>query len=243
MNKFLINEERTNAQREYNSIYAEWVDSSKKLAEYEAKLPKKITPTHIEELNRLKRALTVLDNALTEQKNIVNDMSDRLAKGQLKEFRPSDGAIVKGFLHSASSTIYFDLEAMDLETPVHEFGHVWLSYARAHYPELYLRGLQLVKGSRYDKEVRSNPGYAGLTEEEFLDEALALAIGRKGLDIVNKTSAAKFASWFAELFNNISNALGFQSSTIKGKSIYDLSLSEFTNNVSKEMLSGDVVTQ
>ena len=89
--------------------------------------------------------------------------------------------------------LYLNPAFENYNTPIHEFGHVWLHAAKDLAPEIYKKGIDLVKGTSYEQEVRDSFEYQrvieqmraeGATESQIeqyiLEEALATAIGDKG---------------------------------------------------------------
>jgi hypothetical protein len=121
-------------------------------------------------------------------------------------------------------------------TAIHEYGHLWNKFTKQNNPELFKRGLELVKGTEYEKRVRENSFYQNLSEEEVLEEALALAIGEKGEQIVEQTKKDNFSSWLSELWNFIREALGINEYT--AEQLQDITLEQFTEGVVVDLLRG-----
>ena len=93
---------------------------------------------------------------------------------------------------------------MNANAPIHEYGHIWADIAKKQYPEVYNHGLELIRGTEYETEVRNSGSYKDLKDEEqILNEALITAIGDRGERIVDKAIRNKFTAWLKDLFNNI----------------------------------------
>ena len=58
-----------------------------------------------------------------------------------------------------------------------------MNYVKQNKPEVYQKGIELIKDSDLLNEVRKF--YPELSEENLLDEALAEAIGKQGIGIFN----------------------------------------------------------
>ena len=135
-----------------------------------------------------KRSLQELEAEYARLRQKQNDMVEagiKASQGKLKKLTLLHTTY--GFMDPSTGTMYIDLNTANPSTPIHEFGHVWLTYVRASYPELYLQGLKLVQGSDYHKAILSNSAYSALGPEEILDEALATAMEDMGVSLFNKS--------------------------------------------------------
>lgn len=45
--------------------------------------------------------------------------------------------------------VYLNPKALNAETPIHEFAHLWNDHIRENEPKLYAEGVSLVKHSPY----------------------------------------------------------------------------------------------
>lgn len=151
------------------------------------------------------------------------------------------GAIVNGKL-------YLNPSLENYNTPIHEFGHIWMNTARELSPDLYNKGIALVKGTKYESDIRNNKAYKniikkmkadGATESEInqyiLEEALATAIGNKGQSFVNAAIKKNFKAWIDQLFDFVKKITGI--SNLTSEQLQDLSLDEFTEAVVADLLS------
>lgn len=192
----------------------------------------------------LDKALKAQDAAretVNESIRKANKIVENYENSDFKQIKSADGTITLGFYDPSTGTIHLDENSLDYETPIHEFGHIWNIFARAQYPELYAKGLELIQGSEYHKEILNNPAYSHLSAEEVLDEALATAIGRAGADILSSNKRNSFLTFLNDLFSAIGEAIGFKSAAnTSKKSFQDITLSEFINGVADEMLNGDI---
>lgn len=131
--------------------------------------------------------------------------------------------------------IHLDAQNMNTNTPIHEFGHLWNDYIKKNNPELYQKGVELIKQSPYYWErIYNNPAYSNLSEERKIDEALAMAIGDKGEGFVNRNMKQRFVDWLAEVWKSIKEVFSINTDVAIG----DMSLSDFTDRAVGELLSG-----
>jgi hypothetical protein len=144
--------------------------------------------------------------------------------------RTKDGEIY-GFT-TPDGTVYLDPDHLNANTPIHEFGHLWNSFIKSNNKKLYDRGAAIVKRSKYWKEINDNPFYARLTEDEKIDEALAMAIGDKGEWLYNeKGFGRQLLTWLNQAWNWLRTKLGFEN------------LGHFTDIAVKDLRGGKPLTQ
>jgi len=139
-----------------------------------------------------------------------------------------------GFVYNGE--VYLNRDEVKADTPIHEFSHLWNEYAKQQFPLQYQRGLDLIENTEYHKAVQENPAYKHLDNEGQLEEALAQAIGEKGVKILNESKKENFATWFKNLFSRIAKGLGLTS--ITGDQLANLTLEKYTDLVAGELLAG-----
>ena len=151
------------------------------------------------------------------------------------QFLKQPNGTVYGFV-DGTNTVYLNTDAMNLNTPIHEFGHLWVSHIQKNYPELYARAKEVFKDSAYMKAVQADANYSHLNEEQQLDEAMARALGDKGEREVRKTKLEKIKDWIAAVWTRIGVAFGVQHLT--PEQIARLSLEDIVDIGASELLSG-----
>jgi len=139
------------------------------------------------------------------------------------------GAVYQGKL-------YLNPSLENYNTPIHEFGHVWMNVAKEANPKLYDKGIGLVKGSEYEQQIKNNPAYKDSTEQEVLEEALATAIGDKGEAFVKESKKNSFKDWLSTLYEFVRKLTGISQYT--AEQLDDITLDEFTQAVAVDLLSG-----
>ena len=153
------------------------------------------------------------------------------------------------FLRTPSGTIYgavkdgvvyLNKDVMNLNTPIHEFGHLFTPVLKAQHPEFFAKGVELIKESSYYEEVKNDPNYKHLDEEGIIDEAMNRAIGDNGAKVVGKTGlGAKLKAWIKGVWERIGAAFGIKNLT--SEQIRNLNLKDWVDIVNSEMLSGEKV--
>lgn len=159
---------------------------------------------------------------------------------KLQEVSEVNGSLFKdlkgrvyGF--TANGKVYIDPSKMDLNTPIHEFMHLWYTAMKSKDPELVKKGMGLVKRTKYYREVKNNSAYKGLTEELLLDEALAHALGEIGSKKIEKkgVTRTKFGLWVKEFFDKLKELFGEKS---------DMDMYDFADMVLSDLLSGKSIS-
>ena len=76
--------------------------------------------------------------------------------------------------------ILLNAEHLNPNTPVHEYTHLWDKAVQQKNPELWRRGVELMKQTSLWKEVENDPNYAGLDENGIASEVHSRLTGDKG---------------------------------------------------------------
>ena len=184
-----------------------------------------------------------------------------------KLFTKSGDAHPYGFIREGR--IYFDPTYLNNNTPIHEFGHIWTSFAKNYRPDIYAKGVDLIKNSSYYKGVLDSLDYrkivTGIFGEDAIikspngeyianpqsvsysdvkdyiyDEALSTAIGNKGEMFVNQAQKSAFSRWLELLFSAVKKITGFESFT--DEEFKNITLNQFVNAAAKELLGGKKIS-
>lgn len=102
-----------------------------------------------------------------------------------------------------------------LDTPIHEFAHIWAAELQRNNPKLWIKGRELLKGSDYVKSILRIPEYRQLLKEapsQFWEEAMANAIGKRGAILfAEKKKAGTWNNWMKSFGKWIKDTLGINS--------------------------------
>lgn len=107
---------------------------------------------------------------------------------------------IQGFL--CDGIIYLDPDQMQLDTPIHEYTHLWDQLCQQKHPALWKEGVALMKQTRLWKAVKESPFYADITQNDDLvaSEVHARLTGMQGAELLKvannkKTLADRLKNW------------------------------------------------
>ena len=219
------------AEAEVTGEEAERLDRIKKAAQSRILSSSRFGKKGVKALNRLVERL----NRAFPNVEVSLDTS-QLPVRIKKDFK--DGA--KGAVWAGK--VYINPDTATLDTPIHEFGHIFMLWAKKNSKPLHKKGIELIKGSAYEARVRENKNYKGLSEDAILEEALALAIGEKGAmledtEVLKTKNGAwrsdKFKKWLNKLLNVFNK---------KTEIDPNMTLGEYTDMVAGALLSGKKIS-
>ena len=193
-------------------------------------------------LERLTKAFPTVE-VITSQQEFDELTKNLWAKKLLTKNQTVYGAVYEGKL-------YLNGRVENFNTPIHEFGHIWINTAKQASPELYNKGMELIsQDNTYINQIKNSSDYnriikemrdAGATEEEIdtyiKEEALATAIGDKGESFVNASVSRDFKQWLVDLYKNIQKLFGISEYT--AEQLENITLDEFVQAVTVDLLSG-----
>ena len=91
------------------------------------------------------------------------------------------GGIVYGA--TVGGKIYLNGSALNPESPLHEYTHIWDEACRRNNPELWNRGVELMKQTPMWEEVKNDPNYSNLqTDNEIASEVHSRLTGADGAE-------------------------------------------------------------
>jgi len=159
-----------------------------------------------------------------------------------RKFRDNHGTIY-GFA-SPDGTLHFNPLALDYNIPIHEYGHLALESLKGVNRRLWERGMELVRGSDYYRDIKAmseteGHEYSYLKGDDagICDEALATLIGDKGEKLVEAQGVgAELKAWLKDFWKAFKGAFGLADMT--DAQIEKLTLGEFVDAVNAELLRG-----
>jgi len=158
------------------------------------------------------------------------------AKKDRKELFKGEGDLPPGgFTHRG--VVYVDPRKATMDTPVHEFGHLFTIILKQQVPSMYKKGVDLVKNTTLLKEVQDT--YPELSKEEQYEEAIVQAIGEKGANIFEPVQKKKFLRWLKEMWNRIRSLLKMK----RRVNLEDMTLQQFTEIIASDLLGGIKVSE
>ena len=103
---------------------------------------------------------------------------------RIEFLREPDGTVYGA---TVGGKIYLNRERLNPNTPIHEYTHLWFSALKDANPELYKRGVELMKQLPIWEEVRTDSNYANLSGDDAIaSECLSRLVGDKGADVLTK---------------------------------------------------------
>lgn len=103
---------------------------------------------------------------------------------RIEFLREPDGTVYGA---TVGGKIYLNRERLNPNTPIHEYTHLWFSALKDANPELYKRGVELMKQLPIWEEVKTDPNYAELSGDDAIaSECLSCLVGDKGADVLTK---------------------------------------------------------
>ena len=164
--------------------------------------------------------------------------------------------VLKGMV--LGGTIYLNPQAVTMDTPIHEFAHVWASQLRRENTDLWLKGVELLTGRTFDKKtkkwsprdkskeseyakiVQSLSAYKGYPEARLFEEIMANAIGKKGAEMF---SSAKEASAWDRIMSSIGKWIKDKLGIDSNKNFDNLTLEDWLQTGVHGVFTGSVPTK
>ena len=82
--------------------------------------------------------------------------------------------------------IVLNQEHLNPNTPIHEYQHLWRTAAKKMNPELIAHGDELIKQTQLFRDLKEDPNYKHLSDDEICDEAFARLTGEDGASILEQ---------------------------------------------------------
>ena len=160
-----------------------------------------------------------------------------------------------GFIYDGK--IYLNSDIMNSEVAVHEYTHLWDNYTQKTNPELWQKGKDIFKGTSYWYEVKSDPNYADIKNNDdlVLSEIHSRICGKMADAVLTKIAEKdgvitkdKAIDWDKEVFRYILTE--FQAG--RERDNFDFRMDEekgFTENLfdflaqpMKDLMQGKIIT-
>lgn len=173
--------------------------------------------------------------------NVVNDKKgfDDAMQDEAARSITTKGGIIYGRVKGG--VVYLNPDFSNFNTAIHEFGHLWLNVVKVVRPDIYDRGRSLIRDSEYMAKVSSDPMYDGLTQDEMENEALAMAIGDRGEQIVNEVRRQGVKRWIRRLIAKVGQYMGvFNLSKVE---LDSMDLDMFLNMANASLFEGKAITK
>lgn len=97
-----------------------------------------------------------------------------------------NGDVVYGA--TVGGKIFLNQENLNPNTPIHEYTHLWDKACQENNPELWLKGVELMRATPLWDELRNDPNYSALDDRALASEVHARLSGENGAAILEKMS-------------------------------------------------------
>ena len=150
--------------------------------------------------------------SILTKERLVNFLEGNSQK--LQKFIQND--VVYGFAHEGK--IYLNPDVMSSEAALHEYTHLWDAYIQRTDPELWQKGKDLLKDTRFWKDVKRNPDYSDIADDDdlLLSEVHSQICGKMADAVLTRIaerdgSLAKdtVVEWDKECWEYLASEVGF----------------------------------
>jgi hypothetical protein len=185
--------------------------------------------------------------ALSDMLGTIYGVDVITTKKALEEAGYSEADVKKalrsfGFEDSQNGYVFINSEKAGLDTPMHEFTHVWANLVFAKDPELFNAIYDKLKSHpRYNEAISrmSKGGYANIPIDSFgyKNEVMAYILGEEGKSLYQVFAGdAEAKSLIDKFFDYIREALGFDPTV---KNFADLNVDQVVKLAVKDIMEGN----
>lgn len=158
--------------------FADYAMVQKEQAKFDRDV-KEVKPSEMTEAQKVAydAVSTMLKKAGIPVKVVSNEDMEKVAEAQGKE-------VVYGY--TDGKEIVLNQEHLNPNTPIHEYQHLWRTAAKNMNPELIEHGDKLIMQTQLFADLKQDPNYNHLTDEQICDEAFARLTGEDGAAILEQ---------------------------------------------------------
>lgn len=158
--------------------FADYAMVQKELAKFDRDV-KEVKPSEMTEAQKVAydAVSTMLKKAGIPVKVVSNEDMEKVAEAQGK-------GVVYGY--TDGKEIVLNQEHLNPNTPIHEYQHLWRTAAKNMNPELIEHGDKLIMQTQLFADLKKDPNYNHLTDEQICDEAFARLTGEDGAAILEQ---------------------------------------------------------
>ena len=140
---------------------------------------KEVKPENLTEAQKVAydAVSTMLKKAGIPVKVVSNEDMEKVAEAQGK-------GVVYGY--TDGKEIVLNQEHLNPNTPIHEYQHLWRTAAKEMNPELIEYGDKLIMQTQLFADLKKDPNYKHLSDEQICDEAFARLTGEDGAAILEQ---------------------------------------------------------
>lgn len=132
------------------------------------------------------------DKSFEKYQDTLDDLFHKYVEldNQLKAVAEPGVQYLKGkgvvYGYTDGKQIVLNQEHLNPNTPIHEYQHLWRTAAKKMNPELIEHGDKLIMQTQLFADLKKDPNYNHLTDEQICDEAFARLTGEDGAAILEQ---------------------------------------------------------
>ena len=132
------------------------------------------------------------DKSFEKYQDTLDDLFHKYVEldNQLKAVAEPGVQYLKGkgvvYGYTDGKEIVLNAEHLNPNTPIHEYQHLWRTAAKNMNPELIEHGDKLIMQTQLFADLKEDPNYNHLTDEQICDEAFARLTGEDGAAILEQ---------------------------------------------------------
>lgn len=132
------------------------------------------------------------DKSFEKYQDTLDDLFHKYVEldNQLKAVAEPGVQYLKGkgvvYGYTDGKEIVLNAEHLNPNTPIHEYQHLWRTAAKKMNPELIEHGDKLIMQTHLFADLKQDPNYNHLTDEQICDEAFARLTGEDGAAILEQ---------------------------------------------------------
>lgn len=132
------------------------------------------------------------DKSFEKYQDTLDDLFHKYVEldNQLKAVAEPGVQYLKGkgvvYGYTDGKEIVLNQEHLNPNTPIHEYQHLWRTTAKEMNPELIEHGDKLIMQTQLFADLKQDPNYNHLTDEQICDEAFARLTGEDGAGILEQ---------------------------------------------------------
>lgn len=132
------------------------------------------------------------DKSFEKYQDTLDDLFHKYVEldNQLKAVAEPGVQYLKGkgvvYGYTDGNEIVLNQEHLNPNTPIHEYQHLWRTAAKEMNPELIEHGDKLIMQTQLFADLKQDPNYNHLTDEQICDEAFARLTGEDGAAILEQ---------------------------------------------------------
>lgn len=172
-----------------------------------------------EEASKFLKDAGLVGMRMNDRNYIVFDEKD-ISVNRRVQFMTDKNGEIYGFAHGGK--IYLDPDLMNANTPAHEYTHLWDAYTRQTNLKLWERGKDIFRQTRLWNEVKGDPNYADIADDDdlLLSEVHARVCGDIAQKVLERMAEQdgeiardRAIDWDKEVTEYVANELGAEIAT------------------------------